>query len=45
MVKKMMGPITILTSFTNVSPTGRMARASGGSSTPRSAPSATAHKT
>src|SRR5678816_4471090 len=45
MVRKMMGPITIFTSFTNVSPTGRRARPRAGSSAPTRAPSATAHKT
>src|SRR3954451_12212705 len=45
MVRKMMGPITIFTSLTKVSPTGRMARPSGGANAPRSAPSATAHRT
>src|SRR4029077_17980709 len=44
MVRKMIGPITIFTSFTNVSPTGRRARPRAGSSAPTRAPSATAHK-
>ena len=45
MVRKMIGPITIFTSLTNVSPTGRRARPRAGSSAPTRAPSATAHKT
>src|SRR5258706_12084270 len=45
MVRKMIGPMTIFTSFTKVSPTGRMARPSGGSIAPSSAPRATAHRT
>src|SRR5438445_1808284 len=45
MVRKMMGPITIFTSFTKVSPTGRIARARDGSSTPSRAPSETAQST
>src|SRR3954462_1780005 len=45
MVRKMIGPITIFTSLTNVSPIGRIARPSGGSTPPRSAPRATAHRT
>src|SRR5438874_7037798 len=45
MVRKMIGPITIFTSFTNVSPIGLRARPRGGSSAPTSAPRATAHRT
>ena len=44
-VRKMIGPITILTSFTNVSPSGRICFASAGSSAPSTTPMATAKST
>src|ERR1035437_2447480 len=44
-VRKMIGPITILTSFTKVSPSGRICFASVGSSTPSATPQATANST
>src|SRR5450432_1909661 len=44
-VRKMMGPITIFTSLTKVSPIGRRERPRAGSSAPTAAPSATAQRT
>src|SRR5512140_193211 len=44
-VRKMIGPITILTSFTNTSPSGFICLASSGLNTPSVTPTATAKRT